>query len=82
MIFSRPATADDFKGFDVEYDGRRMSDRVKQRIEAGYLHDGVTLFSEETGVSLMRLVPSCRTYQSYILAKRDFEAGKPVFVSY
>ena len=83
MLFMRPAKPEDFEELEIEYDhGRYMSKEVKQLIEQDLLKEAITLCRQETWFGLLEAKKHCLSYQRYVLAKRDFESGKPVFVSY
>lgn len=88
MIFVRPATQDDFRGLDIEYDyGRYMSDEVKRLIEECDYMDAIKLFKEQAGgygvyMGVKQAKEYVYKYRQYALAKRDFESGKSVYVSY
>jgi len=82
-MFFRPATKDDFTGYDIQYDHfRYMSDEVKALIEKDDDRSALQQFRSETGRGFNELKKYCEEYKKYISAKRDFEDGKQVFVSY
>jgi hypothetical protein len=83
LKFFRPAAKDDFKGYDVQFDhGRFLSNNVKKLIEDGEFNKARLIFRNETGIGLSQSKPYCEEYQRYVNAKKDFNAGKPVFISY
>lgn len=83
MKFFRPATKDDFLGYEVQYDHfGYMSDEVKRLLEKDNFNGALAHFRTETGRGMAELKKCCEEYRKYVFAKRDFENGKPVFVSY
>jgi hypothetical protein len=81
--YSRLATEEDFRGYKVEYDHyREMNDDVKELIEQDKFNEATKLFSQGNGLGVMVARKYCLEYQRYVFAKRDFENGKMVFVSY
>ena len=85
MLFVRPATQDDFRGLDIEYDyGKYMSEEVKKLIEEYNCMDAIKLFKKQAGgcMGVKQAKDYVYKYRQYALAKRDFESGKSVYVSY
>lgn len=83
MIYFRPATKEDFENFKVEYDyGRYLEKDITDLIEQDNVRKAAKLFRERTGMGIKIALGYCEQYHKYVLAKRDFENGKPVFVPY
>lgn len=83
VTYSRPATQGDFKGYDIEYDHfQKMSPNVKALIESDDFSEAQNLFKKETGLGMMDVRQYCTEYQKYANAKRDFEHGIIVYVTY
>lgn len=83
MSFYRPATADDFEDFDVEYSNfSHMDNWTRKKIEEGDIPYAIKAIRQQTGIGLVECRKYCLKYQAYAFAKRDFEEGKPVFVAY
>lgn len=81
--YFRPATGDDFKGHDVQFDHYRyMGDDIKKLIEEDRLREAMNKLRKETSMGLVQIKSYCDEYQKYLTAKKDFENGKPVFVPY
>lgn len=82
MSFYRPATKGDFMKAEKKFDAPSFYDEVKEKVEEGKIHQAVILLQSFTGKGGRECFESCIEYQEYLLAKKDFEEGKPVFVSY
>lgn len=85
MMYVRPARRGDFEDFKIEYDydyGQFVQKEVIELIAVGKMKDAITLFNEKTGIGAYRAKAYCEEYQRYFQAKKDFERGKEVFVSY
>lgn len=83
MSFYRPATEGDFEDFEIEYPNySSMDDWTKKLIEQGEISEAMNYIRNRTGMGINGCMKYCYSYQNYVFAKRDFEQGKPVFVSY
>jgi hypothetical protein len=83
LIYSRLATKEDFQGIEIQYDrSGYMSDNIKTLIEQDEFKKAVSLFGQQCGRGISFSLPYCEKYLKYVLAKRDFDNGKMVFVSY
>lgn len=83
MKYFRPATKEDFKEPEMEYDFHLyMEEEIKNIIKDGDITKAITRFNEKTGVGASKAKKLCEFYHDYLQAKRDFENGKDVFVPY
>lgn len=84
MKYYRQATEEDFPiDADVELtNGMYMSDEIKTMIYHGEREEALEMLRQQTGKGLRELSGWVKTYQNYLDALADFEAGKPIYVAY
>lgn len=83
MKFFRPATAEDFKDFEVEFNNHHSMDaETKSFIERGDIRRAINNLRLKYGFGLAEAKKYCKQYQAFAEAHRDFRQGLSVYVSY